>query len=260
MAVRIIPGSPLSTNDLKASVTGKGNSSLQWYLNDEPLPGENAPELRRGLFTKGDRVAVKAVADGVEASASVTIGNSPPRVTSVPFSPQALYAGVDLTVTPAAADADGDPIGLRYAWTINGEGTPENSPTLKGDLFRRGDSIVVTVTPYDNEGEGEAFKGEPIIVPNARPAFLTTPPQEFTGTTYVYQAEASDPDGDVLVYSLGSAPAGMAIDSRTGVITWTVGRQQSGSHSIEVSAGDPQGAKAFQRYTLSIMMSGEGGK
>lgn len=260
LAVKILPEAPLSTNDLQAAVSGKGNAALQWHLNNVPLAGENAPALPRGRFSKGDRVTVTAAADGSEVSASVTIGNAPPRVISVPFSPQALYAGVDLTVTPVAADADGDTVGFRYAWSINGQGAPENSPTLRGDSFRRGDRIVVTVTPYDGDGEGLVFIGEPLIVPNARPVFVSAPPQEFRGETYVYRAEGADPDGDVLAYSLASAPAGMTIDERTGMITWKIGREQAGRHSVEVVARDQEGAKAFQRYTLSITMSGEVGK
>lgn len=44
------------------------------------------------------------------------------------------------------------------------------------------------------------------------------------GQQYSYQVEAGDPDpGDILTFSLDSAPVGMAIDSATGLIQWTCG-------------------------------------
>src|SRR5262249_105319 len=37
---------------------------------------------------------------------------------------------------------------------------------------------------------------------------------------YLYKVKAIDPDGDALTYSLTTAPAGMAIDPSTGLISW----------------------------------------
>jgi len=41
------------------------------------------------------------------------------------------------------------------------------------------------------------------------------------GVAYTYEVEATDPNGDTLTYSLTTSPPGMAINSTTGVISWT---------------------------------------
>jgi hypothetical protein len=63
---------------------------------------------------------------------------------------------------------------------------------------------------------------------------------------------AEDPDGDLITYSLVAPPAGMTIDSKTGMIQWKIGGDQAGNHTIEIVAQDPEGAKTSQKYILAI--------
>ena len=83
------------------------------------------------------------------------------------------------------------------------------------------DKISVKITPFDSEAYGKPtyiakrYKNiSPII--NEHTNF------KFDGKTYTYQVNATDPDEDILTYSLKSAPAGMAIDPKTGAIRWNV--------------------------------------
>jgi hypothetical protein len=216
------------------------------------MEDETVPLLSRKWFSRGDTISVTVIADGQEATASTVINNSPPVITSVLITPEQLRSGEDITALPQAVDADGDNVSFRYRWRINGNDVPEDSPVLKGNQFKRGDRISLTVTPYDSSGAGEVFNSKEIAVPNAAPAFITTPPKDFSGDTYVYQAVAEDPDGDPITYSLVSPPAGMTIDEKTGVIQWKIGQDQSGNHVIEIVAQDPEGAKISQKYTLAI--------
>ncbi len=60
------------------------------------------------------------------------------------------------------------------------------------------------------------------ILPNASPTITSTPPTTArVNTPYSYQMTATDSDGDPLTYSLITKPAGMTINSSTGLITWT---------------------------------------
>ncbi|MDR0251297.1 MAG: putative Ig domain-containing protein, partial [Burkholderiales bacterium] len=68
------------------------------------------------------------------------------------------------------------------------------------------------------------------------------------GTSYSYQVEAEDNDGDTLTYSLTEAPTGMNIDS-DGLITWA--SPALGTHNITVRVSDGQ-AQVEQNYTLTI--------
>jgi hypothetical protein len=191
---------------------------------------------------------------GEEAVVSTTAKNSPPQVVSVALDPaDRIHHGVDITAIPKGADPDGDEVSFRYQWVINGvESLTEDSPVLRGDRYKRDDRVSVKVIPFDGEEAGEAYKPLPIVIPNAPPRFTSTPPMEFKSLTYTYQAAAEDSDGDPITFSLTSAPEGMTIDPETGRIDWTITRDDVGDHTIEVSAEDGFGGKAFQKYTLSI--------
>ena len=77
--------------------------------------------------------------------------------------------------------------------------------------------------------------------------------ENLAGRTYQYDTEATDADGDTLVYALSSAPDDMSIDSETGLVTWLVDTDDVGAHDISVTATDPAGAYDIQHYTLEIV-------
>ncbi len=255
--VKILPDAPTVLTDLQALYSGKGIASYQWMKDGQPLEGENSPRLSKNGFSKGDSISVVVTAGEEQGEASVTIGNSPPTVTSVPFSPEHIYAGVDITVAPIGSDPDGDAVEFHCQWTINDTEVPEDSPVLKGSMFKRGDKINLIVVPYDQDGEGKPFVSQNIIIPNAPPRIVSTPP-ELNGGTYVYQVVAEDPDGDPLTYSLTSAPPGMSIDAKTGLISWNINEKSAGTHTVEIIARDPAGLKASQKYSLTMTTVNEG--
>ena len=91
-------------------------------------------------------------------------------------------------------------------------------------------------------------------LPNDPPA-ITSPP--LTSATedvlYTYDVDATDPDaGDTLTYALDAAPAGMTIDSSTGVIAWTPGNVDVGSHAVTARVTDAGGLFDTQTYTLDV--------
>ncbi len=257
--VVITPDSPTVTTDLTAVVSGMGKGvTYRWMINGSIIAGETGPVLLKGLYRKGDTITLIVTSEGKDATATTVIQNSPPRVVAVPFSPERVIAGRDISVVPQAVDPDGDDVMFHYQWTVNGEDIPGDTSILKGNLFKRGDSVTLTVIPYDYEVAGEPFVSKALIIPNAPPQFVSTPPREFSNKTYTYQAKAEDPDGDPVTYTLGSSPQGMTIDPHTGLITWTIGGNQGGTHEVEVVATDSGGMKTYQRYTLSITIAKQG--
>lgn len=87
---------------------------------------------------------------------------------------------------------------------------------------------------------------------NLAPAIVSIPPTiALTNRTYLYAVRADDFENDRLSWRLTSAPAGMTIDARTGVIRWTPALSQIDSHdvSIEVSDGLNVGT---QSYTVVV--------
>jgi len=58
------------------------------------------------------------------------------------------------------------------------------------------------------------------------------------GSTYNYDVNASDTNGDTLSYSLTTAPSGMTINSLTGLINWVPTSSQVGSQDVVVNVSD----------------------
>lgn len=73
------------------------------------------------------------------------------------------------------------------------------------------------------------------------------------GELFSYQVVANDPELDAVGYALVVKPLGMTI-STGGLINWTPGEGQSGTHSVAVSAEDSHGNKATE--TFHVIVSG----
>ena len=97
---------------------------------------------------------------------------------------------------------------------------------------------------------------------NATPVITTTPIQAGTqGTTYSYDVNAMDPDGDTLTYSLVPSlvapslvepvPFGMTIDQASGVISWTPAAQ-TGDNLVTVQVSDGSLA-VIQPFTVTVV-------
>ncbi|MDB5857580.1 MAG: hypothetical protein JWQ76_1269, partial [Ramlibacter sp.] len=65
-----------------------------------------------------------------------------------------------------------------------------------------------------------------------------------------YDADAVDPDGDALTYSLAQAPQGASIDAATGRVTWTT--SAAGTYNFSVVASDNRGGVSAQTFTLTV--------
>ena len=74
------------------------------------------------------------------------------------------------------------------------------------------------------------------------------------GQTYSYNVDATDANGDTLTYSLvAPIPAGMTINSSTGLIRWTP--TVRGTFGVTVRATDPGGKFAIQSFTVTVARS-----
>lgn len=93
-----------------------------------------------------------------------------------------------------------------------------------------------------------------ILPPNNAPRILSTPPPAAApGIEYVYAVRAFDPDpGELITYSLPVGPAGMTIDSSTGLLRWTPGAGASGQVGVVVKATDSQNQSDQQQFTIAI--------
>ncbi len=87
--------------------------------------------------------------------------------------------------------------------------------------------------------------------PNYPPILYSTPiPSGIVGILYVYDVNATDPNGNVLRYSLVGSPAGMVIDVNTGRITWTP--TATGNAAVRVSVTDGAGGTVTQDFSIAV--------
>lgn len=93
-----------------------------------------------------------------------------------------------------------------------------------------------------------------LAVSAANPIFTSTPVASVQeGNQYTYDVNANDPDGNTpLVFSLVTNPTRMIIDSTTGLITWTPGDSDVGTHPVTVRVTDNNNEKSDQPFVLTV--------
>jgi hypothetical protein len=97
---------------------------------------------------------------------------------------------------------------------------------------------------------------------NDKPGFTSTPILTAKeDQLYTYDVNATDDDlihGDVLTYSLTTAPANMTINSATGVISWTPVNEQVGDNLVVVRVSDTTMAFETQLFTITASNVNDG--
>jgi len=188
--------------------------------------------------------------------------NQTPTITSTPIT----TATVDepYTYNVNATDPDGDT--LTYSLTTHPSGMTVNSATglinWTPTSAQIGDhNVTVEVSDgelSDNqsfvieviEAEGPGYTPTPGI--NHAPTITSTPITTVTvDDLYVYDVNATDPDGNTLTYSLTANPTGMTINSATGLINWTPTFVQIGDHNVTVKVSDGSLNDA-QPFTITV--------
>ena len=265
LSVNISPEAPRKNSELSVFIRSQdpnGDSityHYQWMKNEDEMTGEGKSALKGGNLRKGDLIRVRVIpSDGKDngkpfLSDPVKILNSAPVVQEVLIEPKAAYVTDRLKANVKCSDIDGDSINYAYKWeTKAGVLNEERGEILERGRFKKGDSIVVTVTPNDVESAGMSKKSEPVTIANSPPIITSSPPNKTDGNIFSYQVTANDPDNDPVMFALKTAPKGMAINKETGLIRWEIQKGDQGKQSIEIEASDSEGAKSSQRYALSI--------
>ena len=119
-------------------------------------------------------------------------------------------------------------------------GTDEFSYTIDdGNGGTAGATVTVTVFPPPNEA--------PTIEP-------LRDRQDTEGDAVMITVEATDPDGDELVFSADGLPAGIDIDASSGRISGTIDTGAAGTspYAVTVSVTDPDGATVSAAFTWTV--------
>ncbi len=106
---------------------------------------------------------------------------------------------------------------------------------------------------------GERFDYQfQILAPrnDAPSGFTTTPISSIeAGDLFSYTANANDPNGDELTYSILSGPSSATVDPGTGRLSWNTAANDVGSHRFTIRATDSFGAFVEQTFTLEVLAS-----
>ena len=192
-------------------------------------------------------------ADSKVFSLTVNNVNRKPSFTSSPLTTGTV--GVAYSYDANAQDPDGDtvvfsllnpPLGMSInsqtgvvSWVPSGSQVGANSVTVRAT-----DGILV---------ESQSFTLTVSTTANAAPQITTTPPLSTSAlVSYTYNVDATDADGDSLVFSLISSPSGMIINSASGLISWTPTASQRGNHEVIVAVNDTKKAETRQSFTLTV--------
>lgn len=264
-SISILPEKPTQESEINLFIQSHDPEGdpvtfqYRWIRNDEEIPGANDSSLKSGSFKKGDLIKARVVpsdgkVDGIPVlSSAVKILNSSPVIQGASIEPKVAYGTDRLKANVKSSDPDGDIIYYTYQWEKNGVVlNEERGEYLERGRFKRGDSIVVIVTPDDRENPGKPEKSDPIIILNSPPIIVSAPPTSVEKMTYLYQVTANDPDNDPITFTLKSGPKGMEMDKETGLLRWEIRKEDKGSHSVEIEISDDAGAKSIQRYTLAV--------
>jgi RHS repeat-associated protein len=181
----------------------------------------------------------------------------PPVIVSEP--PTQAVTGAAYTYAVQATDAENDPLTYTLpaapaGMTVDAGGVIHWTPAAN----EVGPQAVL-VQVDDGQG-GTATQAYQVVVTdqagNQAPAIASTAPLAATvGGAYQYPVVATDPDGDKVAFALISAPAGMSIDTATGLVQWTPTAAEAGTNLVAITASDPAGAQGLQRFAVTVKVN-----
>ncbi len=186
--------------------------------------------------------------------------NNAPTITSVPA--LAMTLGQSYEYAATATDTDGD--ALTFVWNALPAGAqvgPASTARWTPDASQLG-AQAFELEVRDERG-GWARQRFTVFVndaSNRAPQITSAPnPRAVMGQAYAYAVSARDDDGDTLAFELIERPQGMTIAADTGLIAWTPGLNQLGTHAVKVQVTDGRGGVAWQTFTLEVAEEGGSG-
>jgi hypothetical protein len=177
--------------------------------------------------------------------------NDAPVITSTP--PLNATVGVEYIYRLAAFDGDGDKVKFarRHVpdnMTVSTDGNVSWTPARPGDFDV---SLMVT-----DDGRYYNYQNFSINVTsngpgNRGPMFTSIPVSTASvDVQYIYLSNATDPDNDVLDFSLNVAAPGMTINSSTGALSWVP--SIVGTYNVSISVFDGT-VRVYQNFTITVV-------
>lgn len=180
---------------------------------------------------------------GTPVTASVTIDNTPPVLSSVALTPSTPVTSATLTCTPGSAtDDDLDVVTFTYAWLVNGTATGTSTTTLASTAFVKGDTVACEVTPTDGIDTGATVRSPTVSIGNTAPtlsAISFSPSVVYTDTVLTALPTATDPDpADTVTFTYQWLVNGTATGSSTSTLDGTTAFTRGDTVAVRVTPFD----------------------
>ena len=237
-----------------------------WYV-DEELQTNTTNTLNSG-FTADAEVRCEVYPNdgydtGIALSDSVVIENTAPEITDVTFSPNPVFTQDVLTATIQATDLDGQTISYEYEWSVDGvvvQSSDENELDGNaaygfGTFFEKGQTIELTVTPFDGTDYGQPYTATSVTVLNIPPQidFIGIYPDQNinrSGELLQCSATAIDLDNEVATFTYEWLVNGISMG--TGPSYYVSNMSPNDVVSCQATATDPSGDTHVDSYALTL--------
>lgn len=208
--VAITPAEPTTADPLTVQVTdpadgGVTSYTFAWTRDGQPAPDATSDTVDAAATAKGQTWSVTVTPfngelAGAPATAEVTVVNSAPTL-SLAWAVGMPTTLDSLVVEPTTADADADPITVRYTWTRDGEATGLTGATVAPENTARGEVWEVTAIAGDGETDS-APATLSIVIENSAPRLESValePSIAYVTTTLLARPTGlEDDDGDAV--------------------------------------------------------------
>jgi len=188
-------------------------------------------------------------------SINVALGNQRPQIISSPI--LSAFEGQLYVYDVDATDPDDDLLAYNLTTAPTGMTIDVSTGLINWIPLRNQSGTINVVIQVDDSQGGSTSQDFNVLVegiPNVAPIINSTPPLSAAiGLSYMYDVDASDSNGDTLIYSLSTSPVGMSIDSSTGLISWVPSIGETGLFNIAVLVDDSRGGTATQSFGLTVL-------
>jgi hypothetical protein len=186
--------------------------------------------------------------------------SSPPVISGEP--PAVATVGQEYLFEPSGYDPDGDTLTFsitnRPEWATFSPITGRFRGTPTATSAPVYEDIQISVTDGSQTASLPAFKLTvdfgPQAPQNSPPTISGTPPTTVvTGNAYEFLPAASDPDGDVLAFSIANKPSWAQFDDVTGRLSGTPGASQVGTFAgVTISVTDGSAEASLPAFSITV--------
>ena len=246
------PGIPYHYN---VTVFDPDKDTIQYYFTQ--APSNMTVDASNGTIKwrprpRGIYEVILVVNDGNETAEQdffITVLNRPPIITSSPT--LKAYVGIPYTYNITAEDPNLDALSFSLLGAPNGMDLEHSSNALVWTPDAPG-NFDVSIKAWDGKiGTFQNFSVE-VVQGNRAPEFKTKPVTVATvDSSYIYNASATDPDKDVLEFSIESCPEGMTVDNAKGQVSWKP--KSIGNFTVVLKVSDGKGGEATQEFIIKVL-------